>query len=1239
MSDSASFVNISFDSDLPIVQHQTEIEDAIRKNPVVIVCGDTGSGKTTQLPKMALAIGRAANGKRIACTQPRRIAAVTIARRVAEEFHEEVGQTIGFQHRFERKTSSNTRIKFLTDGVLLAETRSDPLLRAYDTIIIDEAHERSLNIDFLLGILKRILLKRKDLKVIISSATLDSSLFSSFFSNAPALSIPGRLFPVTLQYMPPLDDEESDLARDVVRAVNSLPDDGDILVFLPGERDIRESASALEKEIAPPLSLPNEIIPLIASLPASEQQRAFRLSPTHRRIILATNVAETSITIPGIRYVIDSGLARISRYIHRTQVQRLRIEPVSQASANQRAGRCGRLGPGLCIRLFDETDFAKRDAFTAPEILRSSLAGVILTMLDLRLGDITQFPFITQPENSMIREGIRELTELGAITINANGFPTLTPIGRNLASMPVEPRIGRMILAADHEAVLPSILPVAAFMACDDPRRRPVDEREKATQAHAKFKTPDSDFASILKMWQWWCSETKSLSQNQARKLCKINYLSYSKMREWRDLTAQLTQIAHRLHLAVTQNTGDNDAFHRALLSGLLARIGLFDPEAHDYRGARGTRFSPFPGSALFKHPPQWIMAGELVETSRLYARDAAVLNPNWIEPVAGPLCTHSYHSPEWDAEHGFVRATEQVTLYGLIIIPERRCDFSRINPTESRSIFIRRGIIDCTISNPPPALRQNYKLLTNLRHRADKLRRPELFDEDAIADFLSAAIPPSICSATALRKWLWKASPAELHAFRLRPETWLPPEENSLADFPDHITISGVRMSLSYRHSLNDEDDGITCTVRASEASALRNWRADWLVPGAIREKLSWMISCLPSAQRRILSPVEDTVARLMSYLHPGEEPLTDALSHAFNQYFGLRIYPDAWDNIRLPVHFLVRYRIIDDKSHRTIAIGRNLDEVLAKISPPSLSSPPSSAPASPTTPKTSTSWTFGTIPPVILSGDAGWQIRHYPALQDLSSGVSLTSFTDPEKARLSHAAAVARLYVLSFGPKALSSVHFQKWSVQAAFFLKRIQYDSKKMADDLLFAAATEAFVRNQEEIRSLELFEDRAQKNWDNLANAKLKLLDLAHSSISAAANLYCAIETSPHLPKETSNSIRNQLDWLVFPGFLKSIPLSRLIHYPRYLDAIRIRLERATLSPSADIQKESLVSEFWQRYRTIISAKEMRHVNRTALVDFRWMIEEYRVSLFAQELKTPSPISPKRLNAKWNEANHP
>ena len=850
-------IRLNYPDELPISAHRAEIMDALRKSPVVIVCGDTGSGKTTQLPKMAMELGFGSGGRRIACTQPRRLAAVTVAERVAAELGGEAGGLVGYQHRYARKVSDETRVKFMTDGVLLAETRADPLLRQYDAIIVDEAHERSLNVDFLLGILKRILAKRRDLKVVVSSATLDTERFSQFFGGAPAVVVPGRLFPIETVYRPTADGDEADLPREVSAAIRTLPPQDDVLVFLPGERDIRETADYLQRS---QFHRGDETIPLLASLPAAEQQRAFRLS-SKRRVILATNVAETSVTIPGIRAVVDSGLARISRYIHRTQVQRLQIEPVSQASARQRAGRCGRLGPGTCIRLYSEEDFNSREPYTPPEVLRSSLAGVILTMLDLRLGRIESFPFIDPPKPTMVREGLRELLELGAIRHDAEHDIALTATGRQLARIPVEPRLARMLLAASRFATLPSALPVVAAMSCDDPRRRPVDEKEKADQAHAAFRVPGSDFLGTLKLWRWWDEQSKSLSQTQLRKLAPKHYLSYPKMREWRELVRQLTELSRRLGLDVENDNGGPDALHRALLTGLLARIGHLDTETNDYRGAHGLRFALHPGSILgkkkfwtrdvgretrapsqskqsdnqtIKQSPEWIVAGELVDTSRLFARNAAEIDVRWIEPLAEDVVKRSYRAPEWDAANGFVRALEQVTLYGLVIVPARRRDYSRIDPALSRQLFLLHGLVRGEFPHPPPAVRENAALIGEIRKRAERLRRPELFDADALVRHFDAAIPPEIVSAGSLAKWLRTTTDEEKTAFRLDRRQWLPKVGVSSAAFPDSIRIGNVRLALSYRHTPDDpERDGITCTVRKSDAAILRLWNADWLVPG----------------------------------------------------------------------------------------------------------------------------------------------------------------------------------------------------------------------------------------------------------------------------------------------------------------------------------------------------------------------------------------------------------------------
>ena len=1314
-------LDFHYPPELPVSAYRADVLSALKGNPVVIVCGDTGSGKTTQLPKMALelrlasSVSRPLNHRRIACTQPRRLAAVTMAERVAAELGSEVGSLVGYRHRFGRKVSSLTRIEFMTDGVLLAETRFDPLLRAYDTIIVDEAHERSLNVDFLLGILKRILERRRDLKVIVSSATLDVDRFAAFFGQAPVISVPGRLFPITTLYRPPPEDEERDLPRDIAAAVLELPPGDDILVFLPGERDIRETADHLAKSRGGF----DDVIPLLASLPAAEQRRAFQPS-SRRRSILAPNVAETSVTIPGIRAVIDTGLARISRYVHRTQVQRLQIEPVSQASARQRMGRCGRLGPGTCIRLYSEEDFNSRDAYTPPEVLRSSLAGVILTMLDLKLGDIERFPFIDPPKPAMVHEGLRELVELGAVrhggreTEDGRREIELTDIGKKLAKIPVEPRLARMLLAASENAVLPSVLPLVAAMACDDPRRRPIEEKQLADQAHAKFRVPGSDFLGTLRLWHWWEDETADLSQSKARKICKANYLSYPKMREWRDLTRQLESLAKRLGLSFAETlplhhtpsthspkpetrnqtpetrnqkpetrnletqkprnletqkprnletqkprnqSPDPDfsaALHRSLLAGLLGRIGKFDSEERDYRGARGLRFAIHPSSILAKkdrrretkdgrqgretkdkrQEPQWIVAGELVDTARLFARNAAVIDPRWLEPVAGPVCKHSYHSPEWDPSSGFVRATEQVTLYGLVIVPARRCDFSRIDLAFSREIFIRAGLVGGEFPRPSPPIRENLAFLDALRKRAERMRHPEFFDAAKFESFFAEVIPPEVASADALRKWLRAATPAELDRFRLKKADWWPNEAVEDREFPETIRIAGAKLFLSYRHAPDDPDeDGITCTVRKSDAAALRLWRSEWLVPGYLPEKLTWMLSVLPTALRRALAPLDESVTILLSLLKPGSEPLEDALRRTVLQRWGFRIPEDAWSRAKLPLHLQMRFRIRDDATGRPLAVSRNLDDVLRLVpSAPSRTGVDMTAGRAGSPAKFQT-WAFGTLAEKASDRNAGWDTVNYQALHDDGDGVTLRLYPDAEAAALAHAAGVTRLFVLALEKSATIPFRRKRIAFDAALYLKDVDYADERIAADILAGAVAETLVRGRPPVRTQEEFERRLAESRSSLVKVQSEMTSILVESAAAATSLN-GLMADERVPEETADSVASQLAWLLYRGFPRNVPLAQLRHYRRYLKGAAVRLERARLNARGDLEKEAYFEPYWEQYREAAKDRSGKF-HPLALADYRWMLEEYRVSLFAQELHTPEPVSPKRLAAKWAE----
>lgn len=1208
---------------LPVTRCLPEIEAAARSSQVVVVSGETGSGKTTQLPKLALAMGRAKGSRLIGCTQPRRLATVTVAMRLADELGDGVGGIVGYQHRFERKLSEETKIKFMTDGVLLSEARHDPLLRRYDTIIVDEAHERSLNIDFLLGIVKRILPKRRDLKVIISSATMDCGAFAGFFPDAKIVSVPGKTYPVEIRYRPPPEKEEYDLPREVALAVSSLPAEGDILVFLPGERDIRECAEALS------LSTEDDVIPLMASLPPAEQQRAFRPS-AKRRIILSTNVAETSLTIPGVRHVVDSGLARISRYVHRTQISRLQIEPVSQASANQRAGRCGRVAPGICIRLYGEDDFCRREKFTPPEILRTSLAGVILQMADIGLGSISSFPFVTPPERQMIREGERLLLELGAITLAEDGEAILTQTGRKLASLPVGPRIGKMILAADREASLASVIPVAAFMACENPRLRPQEERNKAEAAHKRFKNDSSDFLSILALWKWWTRETESVSGNRARKLARANYLSYMKMRQWSDTVAEIRQNAKRLKLDAEQDTGGEEGFHRALLSGLLGRIGKLDRESGDYVGAGGVRFRIFPGSNLFKKSREWIVSGELLDISRLYAMDCAAIEPEWIEKAAAGILKRSYHSISWDAKNGFTRAMERITVYGLVVVEGRRCDYGRIDPDTSREIFLRDGIIGGLFPNPPKALQDNFAVIGEMKSIAQKERRPELFDEDGLLRFFDGAIPKGICSAHSLKKWLGGASRAETAAFRLKREEWI--KNATCGEYPDEIAVGGVKMHLTYSHSDDGEKDGITCTVKARDAGALRKWRADWLVPGAIREKLFWMISYLPAQQRKILSPAEDTVSRLSTYLKKCDGPLKEALKRVLFENWGLTVKGDPWNEELMPSHLRVRYRITEDNGRRLVAQGRNLDEVLAKAG-----ESVRGCEVWENKDKICTSWDFGALPVEETVLEGGWSVSAYPCIADRKTGVVLVKERSRAAAEAIHKEGVARLFLIAGGKRIPKGMfHAGRPPVEIALWLAAKGISASALDDDIAMGCAIGALFAEERQIRSKEAFEAIQKGAEARMRELSCEYAGLARSILEKASKAETVLEKKFGGGGPTPDDARMQLDWLLFPGFFKKIPLSRLKSFPRYLDALLRRLEKASVNPGQDAKRLAGITPHWERYRAAATGGKLRQYDRKALVEYRWMVEEFRVSVFAQEVGTPAPVSAKRLDQKWSEA---
>lgn len=1246
---------LTFPSELPITAHVDEIIQALRQHQVLIVCGDTGSGKTTQLPKIALKAGRGQRGL-IGCTQPRRLATLAMARRVAEEFGEEPGGKIGYQHRFESRLSPDTLVKFMTDGILLAETRHDRLFKKYDTLIIDEAHERSLNIDFLLGILKRVLPKRPDLKIIISSATLDVKRFSAFFNQAPIITVPGRLYPIETRWRPADDAEDPDLPRQIANAVDELISEGpgDLLVFLPGERDIREATEVLTGRRLPQ----TEIIPLLASLPAGEQQRAFKLS-SNRRIILSTNVAETSVTLPGIRYVIDSGLARISRYNSRTQVQRLQIESISQASANQRKGRCGRIAPGICIRLYGEDDFKKQDDYTPPEILRSSLARVILTMMDLRLGDIETFPFIDPPGASMIRDGYRELELLDAIKSDLprpgeEDAPwALTHMGRELARMPIDPALARILFAAHHEKALPESLIVVAALECDDPRRRPLEKQAEADKCHARYLTPNSDFAAIIRLWRWYHDQTKGKSQSVSRRLCKDNFLSYPKMRDWMDLRGQLENLCAGVSLDVSTGTGGDAGLHRALLTGLLSNIGQRDPEANDYRGARGIRFALFPGSGLMKlkeskpvrpeqgHGPRekakpaanrdWIMAGELVETSRLFARTAACIDVAWIEPIAKRHCKYSYHSAQWDPVYGFTRVRERVTLFGLVLAESRVRDYSRINPVISREQLIREGLVNGAFPKPLPAFLSENLTRTNALLDAEAKTRQHglLFDPDIAFAFYDSRLPASVCNAHDLREWLKDNE----HSLVMQ-DADMPTAKDLSHDFPDSITLNGTRLALTYLNAPGESNDGVSCMVPASLLPMVSSWQSDWLVPGLLDEKVRWLMNVLPSKIRRLLQPYDETIGLCRSRMTPGRGTLAQALADAIYAVRAIRVPIEGWNEDACPTHLRMRFVAINEEGTE-LGSGRDCT-TLARLFAKEGASPDSAKrPASKWQRDAITAWDVGELPSQVDVGKAGWPIIHYPALEDKGDSVSLRLFSEPGEAAAVHEKGVCRLCALALGKEWKRYQSAPSLPRDVSLYLVQLETTAVALGLEIGAAALRETFTVDKPAVRDEATFKVRFKSEQSRLHALHLERTRLVLAILQTTSELSTTLTKAKDIQQSTCESILDQLAWLVFPGFAESTQLAHLQEVPRYLEACRMRIQRCRVNSGSDTRKEAELQPVWQQYTDFIGSAKIMRADKELLSQYRWMVEEFRVSLFAQELRTPYPVSIKRLNSLWKE----
>ena len=1323
---------ITFPEDLPVSGRRADIAKALTENQVIIVSGETGSGKTTQLPKICLELGRGQSGL-IGHTQPRRIAASSTAKRIASELGSPLGEHVGFKVRFTDTLSRGASVKLMTDGILLAETQTDPLLRAYDTIIIDEAHERSLNIDFLLGYLKQLLPRRPDLKVIITSATIDAERFARHFAAgdkpAPVIEVSGRLYKVEVRYrpverdpvaVPPAESgkpvpkaqaarEKRDLMDAVIDGVDELCriGSGDVLVFLPGEREIRDCAEALRKHHPPHV----EILPLFARLSVEEQERVFRITNA-RRIVLATNVAETSLTVPGIRYVVDAGLARVKRYSFRNKVEQLQIEPIAQSAANQRAGRCGRVADGVCIRLYEEDDFLQRPKFTEPEILRSSLAAVILRMKTLHLTDVETFPFIEPPQGRAIADGYQLLQEVGAVDDNNE----LTALGNKLAKLPLDPRVGRMILAALDNACLTEMLIIASALSVQDPRDRPMEHQQAADEAHKKFADEKSEFLTYIKIWRWFDNAIEHKKTNrQLQDTCRSNFLSQMRLREWRDVHSQLLTIVKEQGWRLNEAAATYENLHTALLTGLLGNIGFKseDEPGAGYLGARGIKFHIWPGSSLLKKPGKWIMAAELVETTRLYARCVAQIQPEWIERVGSHLLKKSWGEPRWEKRAAQVTASERATLYGLVIYSQRRINYGQFNPAEAREIFIRDALVGGDYDTRAAFFAHNHKLIKDIENLEHKSRRLDvLVDDHLIAAFYDKLIPAHVVNGAGFEKWHKEATQQEPKLLFLNREELMRHEAAGVTTelFPKAMLVTGIEMQLTYHFEPGSVRDGVTLSVPLFALNQLPRERADWLVPGMLKEKVHLLLKSLPQKLRRHCVPLPDFAARFCERIDEagkfGRGDLIDALIVDIRAETGIQVLTTDFKLETLPAHHFMNFKVIDEHG-RQLDMGRNLATLqaefggqarqsfqrLAEVAVPAQASTLSASTAQPlpghgkakhggghagagagasagvrgsagsaaasadaragtnasagkgntpsagagapagATPHVSqhtglTSWTFGELPELLEIVQGKITLIGFPALVDKLTHCDLEVFDDPTVAARTHRGGLRRLFALQFKEQ-LKFIEKNIPNLQQMGMQFMSLGSQEELRDQIIQKAIDIACLQDP-------LPSDAASFNKrKEEGKSRLGLL------VNEIARLVSQILTEFHgLPKKLQNinpqaaaDIQTQLQGLLHKRFVADNDYAQLAHFPRYLKAVNVRLEKLRGDVSRDTR---LMAEWTQSASHFMRAAKDRLAGKNTdpkMVEFRWMLEELRVSLFAQELRTPMPISAKRLQKVW------
>jgi ATP-dependent helicase HrpA len=1231
----AGVPEIRYPRSLPITEKKDEILTAVRDHQVVIVAGETGSGKTTQLPKICLELGRGVDGL-IGHTQPRRLAARTVAERIAEELDTPLGGAVGYQVRFTDRVGDGTLVKVMTDGILLAEIQRDRMLRRYDTLIVDEAHERSLNIDFILGYVKRLLPRRRDLKLIITSATIDPERFSRHFGGAPVIEVSGRTYPVEVRYRPIVEDA-ADADRDQTQAICDAVDElcaegpGDILVFLSGEREIRDTADALRRQHRQL----TEVLPLYARLSAAEQHRVFK-PHTGRRIVLATNVAETSLTVPGIRYVIDPGTARISRYSHRTKVQRLPIEPISQASAEQRKGRCGRVSAGICIRLYSDDDLQSRPEFTDPEILRTNLASVILQMTALGLGEEVAFPFIDPPDRRDVKAGVQLLEELGALGQARRGARgRLTPVGRKLAQLPLDPRLARMVLEADRNDCVREVMVIAAALSIQDPRERPTDKQEAADAKHRRFADPGSDFLAYLNLWQYLREQQKELSSSQFRRLCRSDFLNYQRIREWQDIYGQLRQTVKPLGIRLNSQPGSERRVHLSLLAGLLSHIGVKDVETREYQGARGTRFAIFPGSALFKQSPRWVMAAELVETTRLWGRMAARIEPEWVEPLALHLVKRSYSEPHWERERGAVMAFERVTLYGVPIVARRKVGYGRIDPALSRELFIRRALVEGDWQTHHRFFHANRELLAEVAELEERARRRDiLVDDQVLFDFYDQRVGAEVVSARHFDSW-WKRAGHDQPDLLTLTKSMLVNEgtgELSPRDYPDTWRQDGLSLRLTYEFEPGTDADGVTVHIPLPVLNQVDPGGFDWQVPGFREELVTALIRTLPKALRRNFVPVRDAARTVLERVAPPRAPLLDALGDELGRLGGVEVPRDAWQPDRVPDHLMVTFRVHDQRD-RTLAQGKDL-EALKRLLAPKLRTA-LAAQAGSIERQGLRGWTIGTLPRTFERRQGGYLVTAYPALVDEGDSVAVRMLESEAAQERAMWEGTRRLLLLTI-PSPIKALQ-GRLTTKAKLALSQNPHGTMaELLDDCVVCAAD-------------KLIAEAGGPAWDEDGFNRLR--DLVRAELhDTAVGIFTQVQQilmathqvrrllaatdSPALEPAVAD-VAAQLSELVGPGFVTATGFQRLGDLPRYLRAMEYRLEKLPGNQRRDQDRMRRVEEVRDAYEQLRDELPPGGEAARALERIRWMIEELRVSLFAEALGTPQPVSERRIYRAMDE----